>query len=53
MDQKDLNFQKLIPNNNVNLDIYKQAIDFVFSNCDLRNIALSGAYSSGKSSIIE
>lgn len=50
---KDYNFQKLTPIKNVDLKIYKDALDFVFKNDDLKNIAMSGPYSAGKSSVIE
>ena len=45
------NFQKLTPLNHCNLGVYAEALDFVFSNDDLRNIAITGPYSSGKTSI--
>ena len=47
-----LKFQKLTPIDNVNLDTYEEALDFVFSQEDVLNIAVSGGYGSGKSSII-
>lgn len=47
------NFQKLTPINDVELNIYEHALDFVFKNDDVRNIAISGAYSAGKSSVVE
>ena len=47
------NFQKLTPINTANIEIYEDAIDFVFNNNDLKNVALSGAYSAGKSSVLE
>lgn len=46
-------FEKLTPNPNTKLDIYEDAIDFVFKNDDLTNIGISGPYSSGKSSVLE
>lgn len=46
-------FEALTPRNNVDLRQYKDALDFAFSRDDIRNIALSGSYGSGKSSIIE
>ncbi|EAP1486350.1 hypothetical protein D6F32_10070, partial [Salmonella enterica] len=46
-------FQKLTPISDVELGIYKNAIDFVFANDDLKNIAISGQYSAGKSSLVE
>ncbi|HBE77819.1 MAG TPA: hypothetical protein DDW65_08535 [Firmicutes bacterium] len=47
------NFQKLTPIKNANLDIYDDALNFVFNNDDIKNVAISGAYSAGKSSILE
>ncbi|MGC6589677.1 hypothetical protein ACPV3A_32675 [Paenibacillus sp. Dod16] len=47
------NFQKLTPVKNVDMKIYEEALDFVFTEDDLKNIAITGAYSAGKSSIIE
>lgn len=46
-------FQKLTPVSDVELGIYESAIDFVFDNDDLKNIAISGQYSAGKSSLVE
>lgn len=46
-------FQKLTPINNVELKIYEDALSFVFANDDIINIAVSGSYSAGKSSIID
>lgn len=49
----EIHFEKLTPNQDVDLNIYKKVLDYVFENDDIRNVAISGAYSSGKSSIIE
>ena len=46
-------FQKLTPTPNVDLSVYENALQYVFSEKDIKNIAISGAYSSGKSSVIE
>lgn len=46
-------FQKLTPTTSVDLGIYQDAFEFIFKNDDIRNIAISGAYSSGKSSMLE
>ena len=35
------------------MGIYESALDFVFANDNVRNVAISGAYGSGKSSVIE
>ena len=46
-------FQKLTPTDNVDLTGYREAFEFIFTNNDIRNVAISGAYSSGKSSLLE
>lgn len=48
----DLKFRALTPNTNIDLHYYKEALDYVFSSSEIRNIALSGSYGSGKSSVI-
>lgn len=53
MEGNKYGFQKLTPINTANIEIYREAINFAFEEHDLRNIALSGAYSAGKSSILE
>ena len=53
MSDQTHNFQKLTPIKNAELKIYDKALDFVFDNDDIKNVAISGAYSSGKSSVIE
>ena len=46
-------FTPLCPISDIeDLGIYKDALDFALSNEEVRNIALSGAYGSGKSSIL-
>ncbi len=45
-------YRNLTPNSRADLRYYGDALDHVFANDDLRNIALSGAYGSGKSSVI-
>ena len=46
-------FQKLTPIKNADLKIYKDALDFAFHEEDIRNIAVTGPYSAGKSSTLE
>ncbi len=53
MNTKHYNFQKLTPIKNADLTIYVDALNFVFQESDLKNIAVTGPYSAGKSSIIE
>lgn len=43
----------LTPSHEANLSVYDEALAYVFSDGEIKNIALSGSYSSGKSSIIE
>ena len=45
-------FEKLTPTSDGNIDIYESAIDFVFNEPDVRNVAISGAYGAGKSSVL-
>ena len=48
-----ITFEKLSPTTDADVKVYKEAFDFVFSNNDVRNVAISGAYGAGKSSILE
>lgn len=45
-------FEKLSLTENVDISVYRDAIDFAFENSDVKNIAISGAYGSGKSSVL-
>lgn len=49
----NLKFQKLTPETDADIKVYDEAFEFVFKNDDIRNIAISGSYGSGKSSIVE
>lgn len=53
MRDKKYIFQKLTPVSNADISVYEEAIDFIFDNTDVKNVAISGAYSAGKSSILE
>lgn len=46
-------FQKLTPIDDADIEVYKEALDFIFDNEDIKNIAISGPYGAGKSSILE
>ena len=52
-EEKIYNFQKLTPVQDASIDTYAAALDYVFKNDDIRNIAITGTYGSGKSSVIE
>lgn len=45
-------YTALVPKNDVDISCYQDAIDFALKKDDVRNIAVSGAYGSGKSSVI-
>ncbi len=53
MSEQPFQFQKLTPDNNINLDVYDDAITYAIDEPSIKNIAISGPYGSGKSSIIE
>lgn len=44
-------FEKLTPINNLQPNIYTDAIEFALKDDEIKNVAISGAYSSGKSSV--
>lgn len=48
-----IHFEKLTPTKDIDLNTYKQALDFVFTDDEIKNIAITGSYSAGKSSVIE
>ena len=52
-EKAEYEYQKLTPYTEVDLKESKKAFDYVFQHDDVRNIAISGAYGSGKSSLIE
>lgn len=51
--EKKYVYQKFTPYTDVDLQSYKDAFDYVFAHEDIRNVAISGTYGSGKSSLIE
>lgn len=53
MAKDDYHFERLTPINDIELKVYEEAINYVFENQDIKNVAISGAYSAGKSSILE
>ena len=46
-------FQKLTPTDNVKMEVYEEAFNYIFENEDIKNVAVSGPYSAGKSSLLE
>lgn len=53
MAKDDYHFERLTPINDIELKVYEDAINYVFENQDIKNVAISGAYSAGKSSVLE
>lgn len=52
MTENKYHFERLTPTDSVDLNVYEEAINYVFNNPDVRNVAISGAYSAGKSSVL-
>lgn len=52
MAESKYKFERLTPTDDVDLAVYEKAIDYVFQNPDIKNVAISGAYSAGKSSVL-
>ncbi|AIY81190.1 hypothetical protein U728_919 [Clostridium botulinum 202F] len=50
---EEVHFEKLTPINDCKLGIYEKAMDFIFSDEDIVNVAVTAPYASGKSSMIE
>jgi hypothetical protein len=53
MCSRTLHFEKITPTDDAQIEIYSEALDFVFINRDLKNIAMTGSYGAGKSSVLE
>ena len=51
-DMRKYQFERLTPIDNMDLDVYEDAIDYVFDNSDVKNVAISGAYSAGIISVL-
>ena len=51
--EKGYKFYKLPPVNNAEIDTYKEALDYAINEKDIQNIAITGPYCSGKSSIVK
>jgi len=52
-EKKKIVFQKLTPVHDIDMSVYEDAMQYVFSNDDIRNVAISGSYGAGKSSLLE
>ncbi|MEG0236794.1 MAG: hypothetical protein RR523_08165 [Cetobacterium sp.] len=51
--KSNIKFYDLAPMDNLELGIYEEAIDFSLKNDKIKNIAISGGYGAGKSSLLE
>ena len=52
-ENENITFYDLTPTDDIELDIYEKAINFSLENNKILNVAISGSYGSGKSSILE
>lgn len=52
MAESEVKFEKLTPIDDTELGIYEFALNKVFKEKEIRNVAISGPYGSGKSSIL-
>ena len=52
-ENENITFYDLTPTDDIKLDIYEKAINFSLENNKVFNIAISGGYGSGKSSLLE
>ena len=46
-------FEKLTPIEDADLTVYEDAFEYIFANEDIRNVAISGPYSSGKCNTVK
>lgn len=51
--REKLIFKKLTPETDIDMSVYDEAIDYAFASADIKNVAISGAYGAGKSSVLE
>lgn len=53
MSNSQIKFEKLTPIQNYDLNIYEDGLNFIFENKDIKNVAITGPYGAGKTSLIE
>ena len=51
--ENNIIFQKLTPTDTVKMEVYEDAFKYIFGNSDIKNVAIAGPYSAGKSSLLE
>lgn len=51
--ENNIIFQKLTPTDTVKMEVYEEAFKYIFENTDIKNVAIAGPYSAGKSSLLE
>lgn len=52
MKDNEYNFYALTPIDDADIGVYESALDFVFAQDNVRNVAVSGSYGAGKSSVL-
>ena len=53
MGKEDIKFYNLAPVKNADIDIYTEALDYSLEDNNIKNVAITGIYGAGKSSLIE
>lgn len=52
--KETLHFQYLGPKDDIeSIEVYEEALDYAFSNSKIKNVAITGSYGAGKSSLLE
>ena len=51
--ENNIIFQKLTPTDTVRMEVYEDAFKYIVENADIKNVAVAGPYSAGKSSLLE
>ncbi|MBN2795491.1 MAG: hypothetical protein JXR88_08810 [Clostridia bacterium] len=53
MEYKSSKLQHLTPKSDIDISVYQETLDHVFKSENLKNVAITGSYSAGKSSVLE
>ncbi|MGL6197221.1 MAG: hypothetical protein ACRC2T_20615, partial [Thermoguttaceae bacterium] len=53
MSSNRLHFEKLTPTDQAKIEVYSESFNFAFDNKDIKNVAITGPYGAGKSSVLE
>ena len=53
LEEKKFDFKSLTPRKDVDLSAYEEAFEFALKNMEIKNVAVTGSYGAGKSSVME